>query len=50
MEETEKTTFLIVKMSRVNDAFRRVVMTGDKTQVVLMAIPFIHRLIRDNGA
>ena len=39
MEETDKTTLPVVRMAKENDEFRKVVMTGDKIQVVLMAIP-----------
>lgn len=39
MSETQKTTMPIVQMAIDNDEFREVVYTGDKTQVVLMAIP-----------
>ncbi len=39
MMETDETTLPIVRMARENDQFRKVVMTGDKMQVVLMAIP-----------
>lgn len=39
MKETDKTTLPIVQMAKDNDEFRKVVMTGEKTQVVLMAIP-----------
>jgi len=39
MKETDKTTLPIVQMAKDNDKFRKVVMTGEKTQVVLMAIP-----------
>ena len=39
MKETDKTTQPIVEMAKANDEFRKVVMTGDKMQVVLMAIP-----------
>jgi len=37
--ETDKTTIPIVTMAKENNDFRRVVMTGDQTQVVLMSIP-----------
>jgi mannose-6-phosphate isomerase-like protein (cupin superfamily) len=37
--ETDETTVPVVQMAKDNDEFRRVVMTGDKMQVVLMAIP-----------
>lgn len=39
MQETEKTTIPIVQMAKENSDYRKVVMTGDKIQVVLMAIP-----------
>ena len=39
MAETDKTTLPIVKMARENTEFRDVIRTGDKTQLVLMAIP-----------
>lgn len=39
MQELTETTFPIVQMAKDNEEFRRVVMTGEKTQVVLMAIP-----------
>lgn len=39
MSEIEKTTVPIVRMAKENDEFRRVIMTGEQTQVVLMAIP-----------
>jgi mannose-6-phosphate isomerase-like protein (cupin superfamily) len=39
MKETDNTTLPIVQMAKDNDKFRKVVMTGEKTQVVLMAIP-----------
>jgi mannose-6-phosphate isomerase-like protein (cupin superfamily) len=39
MKETDEFTLPIVQMAKDNDAFRRVVMTGEKMQVVLMAIP-----------
>lgn len=39
MSEIEKTTVPIVQMAKDNDEFRRVIMTGEQTQVVLMAIP-----------
>ena len=38
MQETDKTTLPIVQMAKDNDQFRKVVKTGDKMQVVLMAI------------
>lgn len=39
MTETEQTTLPIVQMAKNNDEFRKVVMTGEKMQVVLMSIP-----------
>jgi len=39
MTETMETTQPIVEMAKANDEFRKVLMTGDKMQVVLMAIP-----------
>ncbi len=39
MKETDKTTLPIVQMAKDNDDFRKVVKTGGKMQVVLMAIP-----------
>ena len=39
MEETDKTTLPVVRMAKDNDDFRKVIMTGEKMQVVLMAIP-----------
>lgn len=39
MSETEETTLPIVQMAKANEAFRKVVLTGEKMQVVLMAIP-----------
>lgn len=39
MSETEKLTLPVVELARQNDEFRKVLWTGDKTQLVLMAIP-----------
>ncbi|MCF3974703.1 cupin domain-containing protein [Paracoccus salsus] len=39
MSEAEKLTLHIVDLARGNDEFRKVLWTGDKTQLVLMAIP-----------
>ena len=39
MEETNKTTVPIVRLAKENNEFRKVIMTGEKVQVVLMAIP-----------
>ena len=39
MKDSDKTTLPVHQMALDNDDFRRVVMTGDKLQVVLMAIP-----------
>jgi mannose-6-phosphate isomerase-like protein (cupin superfamily) len=39
MPETKKMTLPVVDLARKNDEFRKVLWTGDKTQLVLMAIP-----------
>lgn len=39
MKDSDKTTVEIVDMARENEEFRKVVMTGDKMQLVLMSIP-----------
>jgi mannose-6-phosphate isomerase-like protein (cupin superfamily) len=39
MTETSEYNLPIQQMARDNDEFRRVIWTGDETQVVLMAIP-----------
>ena len=39
MSEIDRTSFPIVEMAKANEEFRKVVKTGEKTQVVLMAIP-----------
>jgi len=39
MAETSQFTIPVVDMARENDEFRKVVWTGDKAQLVLMAIP-----------
>lgn len=39
MTETSKHTLPIVQLARENDEFRKVIWTGEKTQLVLMAIP-----------
>ncbi len=39
MSETQKLMLLVVEYARENDEFRRVLWTGDKTQLALMAIP-----------
>lgn len=39
MSETQKLTPPVVNLARKNDEFRKVLWTGDKTQLVLMAIP-----------
>jgi len=39
MSEISKTTLPIVQMAKDNDEFRNVILTGEETQVVLMAIP-----------
>ncbi|NEZ04197.1 cupin domain-containing protein [Wenzhouxiangella sp. XN201] len=38
MSETHKTTLPIVQMARDNDEFRKVIWTGENSQLVLMAI------------
>ncbi len=37
--ETQDLTLPVVELARANDEFRKVLWTGDKTQLVLMAIP-----------
>jgi mannose-6-phosphate isomerase-like protein (cupin superfamily) len=39
MHHTKKVTLPVVDFARENDEFRKVLWTGDKTQLVLMAIP-----------
>jgi mannose-6-phosphate isomerase-like protein (cupin superfamily) len=39
MSETKKLTLPVVEKARQNDEFRQVIWTGEKTQLVLMAIP-----------
>ena len=39
MPETQNQSLPIVDLARKNDEFRKVLWTGDKTQLVLMAIP-----------
>ena len=39
MPETSKITLPIARLARENEEFRKVLWTGDKTQLVLMAIP-----------
>jgi quercetin dioxygenase-like cupin family protein len=39
MKETDQTTLPIVEMAKSNVMYRKVVVTGEKAQVVLMAIP-----------
>jgi hypothetical protein len=39
MEEANTTTLPIVRMAKDNNKFRKVILTGEKMQVVLMAIP-----------
>ncbi|MEQ8861756.1 MAG: cupin domain-containing protein [Pseudomonadales bacterium] len=39
MSETQKLTLPVVDLARQNDEFRKVIWTGEKTQLVLMAIP-----------
>jgi len=39
MSETGKLTLPVVDLARENDEFRKVVWTGEQTQLVLMAVP-----------
>lgn len=39
MSETHELTLPVVDLARENDEFRKVIWTGEKTQLVLMAIP-----------
>jgi mannose-6-phosphate isomerase-like protein (cupin superfamily) len=39
MKETHKLSLPVVDLARANDEFRKVLWTGEKTQLVLMAIP-----------
>ncbi|MDZ7713032.1 MAG: cupin domain-containing protein [Rhodovibrio sp.] len=39
MSETNKLTLHVVSLARENEEFRKVLWTGDNTQLVLMAIP-----------
>lgn len=39
MSETKKLTLPVVTLARENDEFRKVLWTGNNTQLVLMAIP-----------
>jgi len=39
MDETQKLSLPVVNLARENDEFRKVLWTGEKTQLVLMAIP-----------
>ncbi|MCA1777567.1 MAG: cupin domain-containing protein [Loktanella sp.] len=39
MSETQKLSLPVVDLARENDEFRKVIWTGDNTQLVLMAIP-----------
>ncbi len=39
MPETSKVTLPIARLARENEEFRKVLWTGEKTQLVLMAIP-----------
>lgn len=39
MSETDKLTLPLVRLAEDNDEFRKVIWTGEQTQVVLMAIP-----------
>jgi mannose-6-phosphate isomerase-like protein (cupin superfamily) len=39
MSETDRLSLAVVDLARENDEFRKVLWTGEKTQLVLMAIP-----------
>lgn len=39
MPETQELTLPVVDLARENDEFRKILWTGEKTQLVLMAIP-----------
>lgn len=39
MSQTDKLTLPVVEIARKNDEFRKVIWTGEQTQLVLMAIP-----------
>jgi mannose-6-phosphate isomerase-like protein (cupin superfamily) len=39
MPETKNLSLPVVELARKNDEFRKILWTGDKTQLVLMAIP-----------
>ncbi|MDX1710169.1 MAG: cupin domain-containing protein [Rhodovibrionaceae bacterium] len=39
MKEIQETTVPVVRMAKENDEFRKVIMTGERTQVVLMTVP-----------
>lgn len=39
MKETDKTTLSIVELAKKNDDFRKVIWTGEHSQLVLMAVP-----------
>lgn len=39
MSETQKLSLPVVDLARENDEFRKVIWTGNQTQLVLMAIP-----------
>ena len=39
MPETKELTMPVVELARANDEFRKVLWTGEQTQLVLMAIP-----------
>ena len=39
MSEIQKLSLSVVHLARENDEFRKVLWTGDNTQLVLMAIP-----------
>ena len=39
MTETQRRSLPVVELARANDEFRKVLWTGEQTQLVLMAIP-----------
>ncbi|NBB92726.1 MAG: cupin domain-containing protein [Gammaproteobacteria bacterium] len=39
MKETNRTTMPVVQMAKDNDEFRKVIWTGENSQLVLMAVP-----------
>lgn len=39
MKETDRTTLPVVELAKANDMFRKVLITGEHMQLVLMAIP-----------